>query len=330
MALPVMFDQPIDKGLDPLHTQHGVEVFCQRLAILPVAMFVEIKMCGEYQLVGGVLQIEKWVVVFGPEITAGPKVAFDKQRTLMVVFTNGIDSCLSGGRPVFIDAVGFIHDVVSPESFVVFPALGNALQKVRIGGYWNSIGAYFRFSITRVIVDIEDDAHIVVRSLSHEIFDALCIFLLQLAIEFGLQALPHDRESDGTNAAFFPGGKVIWGGEEIICIIFSRDGIAGKCGSTDVQPDQVDFFCRIYGTTEHNYESEKYSFHPLRFAACPHHLHHLFWPSEKVAAATAYFGPTLTRIVQFFYELSLGHKCPVGWPANPIAPELNDRQRRYL
>ena len=109
-------------------------------------------------------------------------------------------------------------------------------------------------------MDVEDDTHVVVGGLLQCLFDQLCIVFVQFSIQFVLQTLPHDGKANGLDSLVSPLRKVSRGREEIICFIFSGYDIAGKSGTTNIQPDQINIFCLACGTPKHKCESEEYSF----------------------------------------------------------------------
>src|SRR5690606_2013802 len=126
------------------------------ILVQAVAVLIDIQVRREDQFVGGVLQLQERVVVLAPEVAAGPEVAFDEQRALAIVLAYRIDPGLGGGWPVFVHAVGLVHDVVGVEPLAILPALGDSLEKVLVGRNGYLLGADLLFLVACVVVDIED------------------------------------------------------------------------------------------------------------------------------------------------------------------------------
>src|SRR5690606_38305851 len=303
MTFTAMFDKPLNEGPGSFHADHGVEIVRQWVLVQAVAVLIDIQVRREDQFVGGVLQLQERVVVLAPEVAAGPEVAFDKQRALAIVLAYRFDPGLGGGWPVFVHAVGHVHDVVGVEPLAILPALGDSLEKVLIGRDGYLLGDDLLFLVACVLVDIEDDAHVVLGSLLEHPVDQRGVILIQLLVQLPLQAFPQDRKANGAYALVLPLLQVIGGGKEVVGLVLAGINAAGERGSADVEAYQVDGLC--LRTRAGGYQCDTGE-RPFRFpgnATYSFHGHASSSVGVSLKVATVSFVLQRSALFSFFHEL---------------------------
>src|SRR5690606_13655799 len=131
-----------------------------------------------------------------------------------------------------------LHDalpiyVVGVEPLAILPALGDSLEKVLVGRDGYLLGADLLFLVACVVVDIEDDAHVVLGSLLEHPVDQRGVILIQFLVQLPLQAFPQDRKANGAYALVLPLLQVIGGGKEVVGLVLAGINAAGERGSAD-------------------------------------------------------------------------------------------------